>query len=758
MASKRTLTDFWGTPGPSRKETEQSKNGGDEKRESGAATEGRKLLTAKRKMKPDWFRRFLWLRHDGEKRMFFCNFCIKAGRTNIFTTGRQSDIPKADDFVKHERTGDHKFACSANCSVKNDEMPKAAATAYNAVREAIVATMRSVYFVAKEDMAKAKVKAVVDFCDLQGVKSFAALRQDDRVTYMHSTSTNDFIDCISEVIEKDVIGKMKSAKFYSLELDESTDVSVSQNLMIYIRGVVDGKIESHFLSVSPLSNATSEQLYLDVKDILKEKGLLLSNLISLGTDGASVMTGKRQGLTTRFKKDNPFILSQHCAAHKLALASGQAADCVPYLVKYQALVNDLYKYYHYSPKNQNKLATAQESVGDRKLKYQQVFHTRWLSFYNTVSTICKTFDSLLSALHDDVEHNQNNARVSGLLKNIARFDFIAMSYFLLDVLAVLNTTCLSLQADNLTFSDVSEYICACKRAIDDFKVKKGPHFLKFLESVESENADRAEFEFHSHKIALTSKHRENFAKSSQKFLDCLSDNLASRFDESDDVISASFDILVPSKSPADDGELLEYGIQEIDTLGDFFGTEKVTSEGNTVNPPLCKEKLINEWSVFKYVMWKHRNQNFCEFWEWVLRSHGQSYPNLCTLATICLTCPVTSVNVERGFSRYNIIKTALRNALHTENVNNLLVIKIEGPDIHLFNFDEAFQRWCVKKDRRAFKQTHIEKVKSCIDDSGEAELKYSQEDFDFVVKYVASKFIDNIDTTSGEKSVKPIPV
>ena len=37
-----------------------------------------------------------------------------------------------------------------------------------------------------------------------------------------------------------------------------------------------------------------------------------------------------------------------------------------------------------------------------------------------------------------------------------------------------------------------------------------------------------------------------------------------------------------------------------------------------------------------------------------------------------------SVNCERGFSRQNLIKTALRNSMSTHTLNNLLAIGING--------------------------------------------------------------------------------
>ena len=87
------------------------------------------------------------------------------------------------------------------------------------------------------------------------------------------------------------------------------------------------------------------------------------------------MVRKRSGVTTRFKNVNPFILSTHCASHRLALVSSQAEDKILYLVKYQEYINAICKYYHYSPKNQRKLGETQKMLGQSTLRYKKVFGT-----------------------------------------------------------------------------------------------------------------------------------------------------------------------------------------------------------------------------------------------------------------------------------------------------------------------------------------------------------------------------------------------
>ena len=69
-----------------------------------------------------------------------------------------------------------------------------------------------------------------------------------------------------------------------------------------------------------------------------------------------------------------------------------------------------------------------------------------------------------------------------------------------------------------------------------------------------------------------------------------------------------------------------------------------------------------------------------------IHSNFDLYLNIGRLYAIALTCPCTSVECERGFSKYNLIKTNHTNLLSVTHVTQLLLISIEGPPIHDFNF------------------------------------------------------------------------
>ena len=65
-------------------------------------------------------------------------------------------------------------------------------------------------------------------------------------------------------------------------------------------------------------------------------------------------------------------------------------------------------------------------------------------------------------------------------------------------------------------------------------------------------------------------------------------------------------------------------------------------------------------------------------------------------------CMNPLMSPPQGFSKHNLIKTRIRARLQTKNVNTLMKISIDTPDLsHIddFNFSRAFVVWCSMKDR-----------------------------------------------------------
>ena len=73
------------------------------------------------------------------------------------------------------------------------------------------------------------------------------------------------------------------------------------------------------------------------------------------------------------------------------------------------------------------------------------------------------------------------------------------------------------------------------------------------------------------------------------------------------------------------------------------------------------------------------------------------FPNLCKLATICLTA-----SVERSFSQMKLIKTRLHNSLGECNLSHLMKIAIESPEkLPDYDLEEIVNIWNRKSRRIA---------------------------------------------------------
>ena len=135
---------------------------------------------------------------------------------------------------------------------------------------------------------------------LQGVDAVSNIKKAKNATYDSSNSIRDMQSALSKVVDEELIDDLKNSTYYSIMLDESTDRSTEKTLMVYVKYIKSNVSVTRFLSVIELSNGTADCIFNAVKELFNMFRLDFSKCISISTDGASVMTGIRSGVTTRF--------------------------------------------------------------------------------------------------------------------------------------------------------------------------------------------------------------------------------------------------------------------------------------------------------------------------------------------------------------------------------------------------------------------------------------------------------------------------
>ena len=80
----------------------------------------------------------------------------------------------------------------------------------------------------------------------------------------------------------------------------------------------------------------------------EKAGFDMDKLRGVGTDGAATMLGCKSGVVVRLKEQTPTLIGVHCAAHRLNLASSQAADKVGYVKKFHSILRQLCDFFENS--------------------------------------------------------------------------------------------------------------------------------------------------------------------------------------------------------------------------------------------------------------------------------------------------------------------------------------------------------------------------------------------------------------------------
>nr|XP_006811414.1 PREDICTED: zinc finger protein 862-like [Saccoglossus kowalevskii] len=224
----------------------------------------------------------------------------------------------------------------------------------------------------------------------------------------------EMIDELATVISSDIYD-LRASPFYSLLMDETTDVAI---LIMYSKYIdKHANIKTSFLSIADIVNGKAETIEASTVAFCEGKSLTINpNMAALGSDGASVMVGRKTGVATRLKERNSMLMNIHCVAHRLALAAAQSMDKIKHLHKVSTTLQQLYHYY------QNSAVRA-------------------------VDAMRRVLPSVITSLERHAEE-RGDATAHGLSMFVKKYDFIASIHMLSDVLPHLTRLSLIFQIYN----------------------------------------------------------------------------------------------------------------------------------------------------------------------------------------------------------------------------------------------------------------------------------------------------------------------
>lgn len=267
--------------------------------------------------------------------------------------------------------------------------------------------MQCLYWLVKEEIPHTfNYPSMLKAVEMMGCSQLKHLQHGDNAKYTSRQVMLEFLQVMSDMIEQAQLRDLlASPVVYSLLVDETTDIAIVKEMVIYARIInSDAQAQTVFLKIVELTNGRAETIEKALMTYLDKCSIPLSRLVGFGSDGASVMTGKHSGVAARLKAKQHFLTSTHCIAHRLALVAGQAGDKVKFIADtFKPTLKQLFYFYENSPIRLNGSKAIEEPLQTPELKLKKKKDTRWLSHDAACQTLKKVLPAVIASLEHEAE-------------------------------------------------------------------------------------------------------------------------------------------------------------------------------------------------------------------------------------------------------------------------------------------------------------------------------------------------------------------
>lgn len=507
------------------------------------------------------------------------------------------------------------------------------------------------------------------------------------VSYLSHQICDEFIISINEKLIRLFIDQIKSAKYYSIIVDSTPDISHCDQLTFILRYLHKGQVVERFLGFIKIEQHTGEYLERVVLNKLKELDLKVENCRGQSYDNASNMSGKYIGLQTRIRELTPTAIYIPCTNHSLNLVINFACESCLQATHYFSLVQEIYKFFSSS--------THRWSVLSEKCKFslKRLSDTRWSARYDAVFALYLNYKSVVEIFsnmaQDNNEKPKTRSEALSLGNKMGEFETVLMTVMWPKILGRVNATSKSLEDPKLNICKGIDLLKSLVSFIYTFRNNFDAIELE-AKTLTEDNTYRDEIrrtqirkKFHGesgkNEVVLHGKQKfkvqtyyvvcDSIIQELSRRTECyktVSENFKCFFTADEYAIEESINNLKTTYCLDIDAQVFDEEITHFRLLCDNMGKKTISD----------KFELVQDWK--------------------------STFPNILTILEIFFTIPISNASGERSFSALKRIKNYLRSTTGQERLDALSVMHIESDSLDLIDKNELINAFAKQKSRKKY--------------------------------------------------------
>lgn len=218
-----------------------------------------------------------------------------------------------------------------------------------------------------------------------------------------------------------------SAPFLSIMIDETTDVSNREQVVVCLRWV-DRGLQAHeeFIGLHAVESTAATVLVGVVRDVLARLNVSINKIRGQCYDGASAMSGSRGGVAALIQQEEPRAIYTHCYGHALNLACGDAIKTCQLMKNALDTAYELIKLIKKSPRRDAVFQRIKEQLPEDTMGIRVLCPTRWTVRAQALQSIITNYEPLQMLWEESltfVKDTEMKSRIQGVATCMESFDF-----------------------------------------------------------------------------------------------------------------------------------------------------------------------------------------------------------------------------------------------------------------------------------------------------------------------------------------------